>query len=348
MSDSGPNRWQRAKQLEDFPLEVGTVRCALCPSTFTGQIAGVYRRHAAQCHPHLPERTTVQSNKPPRGPTARERAVIGRRQAAVDALTDEPQTSAQIAAICGATDNGAVSRALTTAIRLGMQVERVSPAVWKLPEPGPEPDALTPKQERRKERDRERWPTHGAKPPPCPKCGRNDIASPGPYALHVSACTGDTDRTAAYIREGHVSLSAAQIRQIEEELAVSPRTAAELAQLLGVEDEQAVAIALTWARRKGKTRARKYGDRNHWSKMLWVVDESPEPIPPYVAALREALRDGPLTAPEIAVALGVDSGKGVGPMVSAAVKYGYITFTGRPGARTYALVPSLCLSAEFG
>ena len=327
MSDSGPNRWVRAAQYAGFPDQIGTVRCGLCPFTFTGLIAGVYRRHAAEHHPHLPARTTVQSN---RGPSERELAVIARRQEIVGTLTTSVQSSRQIAAICGG-DVRSVSGALSAAIRSGMQVERVGRGLWKLPdpEPEPEPEALTQKQERRKERDRERWPTRGAKPPPCPKCGRDDIASPGPYALHVSACTGDPNRTRFYLSEGHVHLSADQVRQIESELAVSPRTAAELAEVIGVEDSQGFAIALTWEARKGRTRARKFGNRNYWSKKLWAVDESPEPIPPYIADLRRVLANGPLTAPEIAVALGLPSGKSVGSKLQAAVKYGHITFTGK-------------------
>ena len=328
MSDSGPNRWVRAAQYAGFPDQIGTVRCGLCPFTFTGLIAGVYRRHAAEHHPHLPAHTTRQSNKPPPKPSARERAVIERRERAVALLTSEPQTTAQLAEQLVGVDSKTVSATLSVAVRQGM-AKRVAPAVWKLPEPEPEPGTRTRKQERRQERDRKRWPERGQVPPPCPKCGRNDIASPGPYALHVSACTGDPNRTRFYLSEGHVHLSADQIRQIESELAVSPRTAAELAEVIGVEDSQGFAIALTWEARKGRTRARKFGNRNYWSKKLWAVDESPEPIPPYIADLRRVLANGPLTAPEIALAWGLPSAKSVGSKLQAAVKYGHITFTGK-------------------
>ena len=130
------------------------------------------------------EKTTVRSN---RGPSARELAVVAARQEIVNALTDEPQSSAEITTICSAADARAVSRALSTAIRLGMAVHRVAQGVFSLPPAAPEPEpgaidaAAARKRERRKELERERHPERGLPPPPCPRCGRI-IRLPGPYA----------------------------------------------------------------------------------------------------------------------------------------------------------------------
>lgn len=152
----------------------------------------------------------------------------------------------------------------------------------------------------------------------CPRCGVV-IPNVGNLASHARGC-GRVRPSRAH----HTTLSSDVIHRVEEALVERPRTAAELAELIGVADHRKFAMALAWASGQNRTVARRVGG-GVATRLLWhVPGVSPEPVPEYLPRLRVALRDGPLTVGEVAAALGLGAAREVSPKLTRARELGYV------------------------